>query len=246
MSDPILEIGCAGLDGADQDARTLMDNIVSAQLPGYQKSSVVKRSFPLELEIAQQKFTFLSPMKPRVEDSYRDTTHGALMKTENQLDCAIGGDGYFVVEGNWGMGFTRDGRFLVDKDGRLLTTAGQYPVIGQGGQIVIPAGANVEITQDGDIKADGVVVDRLRVIMPESQQNFERVTGSIFKMADNDQTVTDVEDPRLIQGYVETSNADISKLMMDMIIIEKNQEIISRIVRDRDTDLTKAQELGKL
>ena len=246
MSDPILEIGSAGLDGAEQDVRTLMDNIVSSQLPGYQKASVIKRSFPVELEIAEKKLYYLSPMKPRVEDSYRDATPGALMKTESLLDSAIGGEGYFVVEGGWGLGFTRDGRFQVDKNGRLLTIAGRYSVVGQGGPILVPAGANVEITQDGDVKADGIIVDRLRIIKPESEQNFENVSGSIFKFKDEAGVMVDIEDPRLIQGYVETSNADISKLMMDMIIFEKNQEITSRIVRDRDTDLSKAQELGKL
>ena len=113
MTDRILEIGEAGLETTDEKVKKLMDNMVGAQVPGYRKSDVVVRSFPLELQSAQQRLSS-SASKPMVEGTFYNNIHGALIKTDNQLDLALGSDGFFVVSGSWGEGYTRDGRFHLD------------------------------------------------------------------------------------------------------------------------------------
>src|SRR3989339_1960590 len=156
MTDRILEIGEAGLETTDQKVRKLVDNLVNAQVPGYKKSEAVVRGFPLELEEATKKYT---ASKPLVEDSYYNQTQGTLVKTDNNLDLALAADGYFVLSGPWGEGYTRDGRFQLDYQGRLLSAAGNFPVMGKNGPIIVTPGADVEFTQNGEIKVDGTIVD---------------------------------------------------------------------------------------
>jgi flagellar basal body rod protein FlgG len=242
MTDRILDIGSAGLESTDQRVRKLMDNVTYSEVPGYRKSEAVVRGFPMELDAATQR---LSAMKPQVEGTYYSHLQGALIKTNGKLDLALGSDGYFVIAGPWGEGYTRDGRFRLDKDGRLLTVAGSYPVMGAGGQIVLPPGADVSVSQNGMIEVDGEEVDQVRVVKPEVRDNLESLNGSIFKMGGSFTPMQEIENPRIIQGYIEASNVNIVDQMMEMIYLERVYNVNTKIVQSRDAGLARAIELGR-
>jgi len=242
MTDRILEIGEAGLESTDQKVRKLMDNMVNAEVPGYKKSDAVISSFPLELEAANRR---LSSMKPQVEGSFYNTLQGALIKTGGTLDLALGSDGYFVLQGPWGEGYTRDGRFRLDKEGRLLSVAGNFPIMGEGGPIMVIPGAAVEFTQNGEVKVDGQTVDRVLVVKPERAQMLDSLNGSIFKKKDSDSIFLAVESPRVIQGYIEASNVNIIDQMMEMIYLERIYNLNTKVIQTRDASLARAMELGR-
>ncbi len=242
MTDRIFEIGEAGLESTDQRVKKLMDNMVGSEVPGYKKSEAVVRGFPIELEAATQR---LSAMKPQATGTFYSNIQGALIKTDGKLDLALGSDGYFVVSGPWGEGYTRDGRFRLDKDGRLLSVSGNFPVMGQGGPIIVPPGAEVEFSPTGEIKIDGISVDRIRVVKPEVQDSLESLNGSIFKRRDASSIFLEVENPRVIQGYVEASNVNIIDQMMEMIYLERIYNINTKLIQTRDGNLARAMELGR-
>jgi flagellar basal-body rod protein FlgF len=242
MTDRILEIGEAGLKSADQKVRKLMDNMVNSEVPGYRKSEAVSRSFPVELDAATQK---ISAMKPQVEGSFYNNIHGALIKTGGKLDLALGSDGFFTISGPWGEGYTRDGRFRLDKDGRLLTVAGNYQVEGRGGPIIVTPGSVVGFTEKGEVKVDDVTVDWIRVVKPENKESIESLNGSIFKKNNPYSVMIEEEHPRLIQGYVEASNVNIVDSMMEMIYLERVYNLNTKMIQSRDANLSRAMELGR-
>lgn len=242
MTDRVLEIGEAGLESTDQKVKKLMDNMVNAQVPGYKKSDAVISSFPLELEAAEQR---LSSQKPRVEGTFYNFLAGALIKTDNKLDVALGSPGFFILYGPWGEGYSRDGRFRLDKDGRLISVAGNFPVLGKGGPIVVTPGAEVEITQDGEVKVDGTTVDTLRVVQPERTEDLEAIAGGLFRKKNPNAVMTELDTPRVIQGYIEASNVNIVDQMMEMIYLERIYGINAKMIQARDGALSKAMELGK-
>lgn len=243
MSDPVMEIGESALEASDEKFKSLVNRMVNAETPGFKSSDVTIRSFPIELEIADKK---LNAQQPKVEGVYYDHSQGALIKTGRSTDLALAGEGFFVIMGGWGEGYTRDGRFLVNKDGILVTAAGNHPVLGQNGTITVNPASKIEVSQNGEIKADSAVVDKLRVVDVSGKQNLESVNGVIFKAPATNIEVKEIDNARIVQGYIESSNTRSNDLYRDMIVINREYNMANKILSIRDQTLGKDMEIGKV
>ena len=84
-----------------------------------------------------------------------DYTHGAIRTTGRNLDVALRGDGWFVVQGPDGNeAYTRAGNFQVSANG-LMTTRSGLPVLGEAGPIALPPAQKIEIADDGTVSMQG-------------------------------------------------------------------------------------------
>ena len=247
MADNILEIGRRGLETTDEKVKAMTNNIVNAQTPGFRRSELQINSFPVELEKAKSKAgSKPSAIAPNISAVYQDKTHGALLRTGSPTDLAVTGDGYFVLEGPTGELFTRDGRFMLDENGVLVSVSGKHPVMGQGGSIAVIPGDPLEITQDGDVKSDNVTVDTVKVVVFEDQSKLESVNSVLFKMPDNTSVPYTVDqNPRVLQGYTEASNVNIMEEMMQMVYLQRIYGMDAKIVQTRDASLTRSLEMGR-
>jgi flagellar basal-body rod protein FlgF len=80
-----------------------------------------------------------------------DMSAGALERTGNALDVAINGDGFFAVQTQRGVRYTRNGSFQINPSGQLVTAQGD-PVLGDGGPITFqPTDRQISISPDGTI-----------------------------------------------------------------------------------------------
>jgi flagellar basal body rod protein FlgG len=242
MTDPILKIGQGGLETTEEKIKALTNRMVNAETPGFKGSDVVVRSFPLELAQAEKR---LQAEQPQVEGTFINHTRGSLIRTGNQTDLALGADGFFVILCPWGEGYTRDGRFEVDAQGRLVSTVGKYPLLGQSGPIMVNPGSDLTISQVGEVKSDQAVSDRIRVVNFEKKQDLEQVSGSIFRSNSSQTALQEVGSPRLVQGYVEASNSNIVDEMMNLILLNRIYNLDTKIVSTRDGMLSRAIEMGK-
>jgi flagellar basal-body rod protein FlgG len=157
---------------------------------------------------------------------------GALQSTGNTLDVAIQGNGFFTVHTPQGIRYTRDGQFARDAQGYLVTMDGAR-VMGRNGPIVLQAGA-VQISQNGDIRQNGGVADSLRIVQfrnlaavrPEGDNRFAD-TGAGLPIADTQSTVN--------QGYLERSNANVVRSMVDLITAQRWFEANQKVIQTQDT-----------
>jgi flagellar basal-body rod protein FlgG len=162
--------------------------------------------------------------------TYTDLQPGPLMRTGNPLDVAIEGEGYFAVQTPAGIRYTRNGAFSLNAEGILITREG-FPVLGTQGVIRLPRNATLEIGEDGSLRIDGKVVDRLQIVQGTMRKD---TNGWLVGNA------TPVATPRLITGMLEGANVNIVREMVEMIEYLRAYETHQRAIQAQDETLGRA------
>ena len=170
-------------------------------------------------------------------------TEGDIVQTENPLDVAIEGSGFFQVEmpdGN--TAFTRAGNLKLDGDGRLTTSDG-FPIQPE---IVIPEDAReITISQTGLVSAlvgdDTTSTELGNIELADfvNEAGLIAIGRNLFRETDASGAAalgTPGSDGygTLLQGYVENSNVNLVEEMAHMITTQRAFEINSNVVSTSD------------
>ena len=170
-------------------------------------------------------------------------TEGDIVQTENPLDVAIEGSGFFQVEmpdGN--TAFTRAGNLKLDGDGRLTTSDG-FPIQPE---IVIPEDAReITISQTGLVSAlvgdDTTSTELGNIDLADfvNEAGLIAIGRNLFRETDASGAAalgTPGSDGygTLLQGYVENSNVNLVEEMAHMITTQRAFEINSNVVSTSD------------
>jgi flagellar basal-body rod protein FlgF len=215
------------------------NNLANANTTGFKRD----RLFVEELTAAAAENPTTDPLSVNTRH-WTEFTNGAFNPTAGPLDFALQSDGFFVVNDGQNEFYTRDGHFERNADGQLVDTMGRA-VQGDGGNITLPAGL-VTVSPDGYVSVNGAVVDRLRVVKFDDPQALQKASGSAFTKSD-DAAETPVDNPVVRQGFLETSNVDTVKEMVEMISTARNYEINAKLLTTQDDTLRHAvNEIGRV
>lgn len=159
----------------------------------------------------------------------RDTREGALVPTGNPLDLAITGNAYFAVETPGGTRYTRDGRFRLGNDGRIVSQDG-YALLDQGGRplSVRPGESRVEISRSGRITTESGEIGRIQLARFENEQNMRSQGGGLYASDTEPQTAESGAEVR--QGMIEGSNVQTVTEITSMIEVLRRYQSAQRIV----------------
>ena len=176
-----------------------------------------------------------------------DLTSGDLIPTGNELDVAMNGSGFFVIDTPNGQRYTRSGNFALNAAGELITKDSMKVLSTSGAPIVIGEG-KVEIQDNGAVMVDGNEVATLKVVtfnQPSllQKEGFYRLSWN--GPASEIQTVTD---PQVKGGYLERSNVNSIDEMVHLMAAYREFEAVQRTLRTLMTDMNSKliQELGRL
>ena len=189
--------------------------------------------------------------RSRIAVSQIDFTQGAMHLTNNALDVAINGENaFFRVETPNGEFLTRNGHFALSADGTLMTPQG-YRVMGEGGGITVPQGTrHINISGDGQVEADNVVVGRIQLVSVDNPHNLEKMGYNLLKPRQNTtinegNAYTETR-ARLEQGYMETANVEVVSEMVNMIETNRQFEAYQKVMQTADTlDRAANDRIGK-
>jgi flagellar basal-body rod protein FlgG len=181
-------------------------------------------------------------------------TQGQMKTTDNAYDVAIQGSGFFkVLLPDGTTGYTRDGSFKMDSQGKLVNSLG-YALQPE---IVIPADATgITIGTDGTVSvqragaATVTQVGQITIARFINPAGLTSVGGNLFKVTPasgdpQDGTPGQAGYGTLAQGLLEMSNVQIVQQMVDMIVAQRAYEVNSKAIQASDEMLNTVNQLKR-
>jgi flagellar basal-body rod protein FlgG len=174
---------------------------------------------------------------------YRINEQGNISVTDNPLDIAIRGRGFFQVElPNGETAYTRSGSFQINADGTVVTADGftlqqQVQIPQEAVDVTINASGEVLVTLDGQQEPQNV--GRIELAVFANEAGLEALGDNLFRdtPASGDAQVGNPGDPgygRLLQGSLETSNVNMVSEITNLITAQRAYELNSRVIRTTD------------
>jgi len=180
---------------------------------------------------------------------------GNLLQTQNPLDLAVEGHGFFQIELPDGTtAYTRDGSFKLDGEGNIVTSDG-YRLVWDGDtvpqetiELFVAADGTVSALQPGDDEPQELGrIELARFPNPAGMQSVGRNLLLVTPAAGEEAASYPGEDGcgTVLQGYLETSNVQIVEEMVDLIVAQRAYEINSKAVQTADDMLGIANNLRR-
>jgi flagellar basal-body rod protein FlgG len=191
-----------------------------------------------------------------VNEVYTVFDQGAMKQTENDFDLALEGQGFLAVQTAQGERLTRNGAFLIDTDGYLVTKDG-YKVLGENGPIKLKLN-NFMIHQDGTIYQNAALaaddrrlismqenqweaterVDRLKIVDVKRKRYLDKEGNSFWRTTDESGEAVVLEGtarPKVRQGFLEGANVNPVTEMVEMIEVNRAYDANQRTIQTEDS-----------
>lgn len=241
-----------GLDAQQTRMSVISNNLANVNTNGYKQSRAVFEDLVYQNVRQAGGQTSQNTILPsglmvgtgvRTVATEKMFTQGNLVNTENSLDVAIQGKGFFqVLRPDNSVGYTRDGAFQVDAEGRLVTSNGYQvqPAINIPQDVI-----SVSIGMDGTVSAmqagqvNPTVLGQMQIadfinpsgLQPVGENMFLETAASGAPQAGNPNV-----DGRgsVIQGALESSNVNVVEELVSMIESQRAYEMNSKAISTVD------------
>ncbi|NBP41098.1 MAG: flagellar basal body rod protein FlgF [Betaproteobacteria bacterium] len=219
------------------------NNLANASTPGFKEQIAAFRAVPMGGDGANTR-AFVLDTTP---GSY--FAGGRIESTASPLDIAIQDKGFIVVQRPDGsQALTRNGRLSVDSQGVLRGALG-YPIVGQGGNIVLPANSQPDIADDGTVSViDSVsrqpqIIGRIRLVNP-APSTLERAGDGLFSA--KDASINADPEVRVVQGFLEGSNVNVASAMVAMVSQQRLFDMNMKSIQNADLNARSANGIMSL
>lgn len=256
-----LWIARTGLDAQQTQLDVISNNLANVSTNGYKRSRAVfedllyqtlrqpgsQTSQQTQLPSGLQIGTGVKPVT-----TAHIFTQGNLQKTDNSLDVAIQGNGFFqVLLPDGTTGYTRDGSFQKDSTGQIVTAEG-YPLQPA---ITIPANAlTVSIGSDGTVgytlpgSSTSTTAGNIQLATFVNAGGLQSIGQNLFLETVASGTPTPNTPGTngagtVNQGYVETSNVNVAEELVTMIQTQRAYELNSKVISTSDAMLGRLTQL---
>ncbi len=232
----------SGMKMKELELESVAHNIANINTVGFKEE---KLSFESVLSQEQDQEGVSSTPFVQVKEHTINFSNGAVMTTNNPMDMALQGDGFFQVQNEKGTFYTRNGTFALNTQGDLVTQDGDR-VMGTNGVIHLDEGAKVEISTNGTIKANGEDIGQVKVIRFDDPQKLSSVGAMLFKAEDSAQT-SEGTDTQVLQGKLESSNTNMMMGLVHLIDISRQYQMYQKVISNgAKLDQEGASSLGKI
>ena len=260
MPSSALHVARTGLEAQDTRMRVIANNLANIGTTGFKRdranfATLAYQDARVAGQQSSNETTFATGLNlgtgVAVQATTRIDSQGTLQGTDNALDLALEGDGYFQITLPGGqLGYTRAGNFTRSAEGSLVTAQG-YPL---NPAITIPEGASaISISQSGIVSAT-VPGDTAPAELGQITIASFANPGGLRAMGDNFLQETAASGAAQVgiageqgrgairQGYLEASNVNVVEELVDMIEAQRAYEINSKMISAVDEMLQNANQ----
>ncbi|BCI71316.1 flagellar basal-body rod protein FlgG [Sphingomonas sp. S17] len=260
MSSAAMHIARTGLDAQDMRMRVISNNLANVNTTGFKRDRAAFETLAYQTITApgaasstESKYATGLNLGTgvRIQGTARINTQGAMQTTNNSLDMALDGEGFFQVQMPGGtLGYTRAGNFSRSAEGLLVTSEGYQVMPG----ITVPEGATqITIGTDGTVSATIQGQTAPAEIGQIQIATFPNPAGLQSK-GDNYLTETAASGAvnmgvaglegrgQIRQGMLEGSNVNVVEELVDMIETQRAYEVNSKMIKSTDEMLQYANQ----
>lgn len=227
----------------------ITNNIANMDTAGYKADKLVSRSFKDMLLVQTGKASpgSVGPLNTgvHIDELITSFKEGSLEPTGRTLDLAIAGDGFFAVSTLAGERYTRNGAFMLNSEGFLVTADGNR-VLGTGGFIQLNS-PEFSVDELGNvINAEGETAGSLKLVHFEDKAGLSKLGDGLFINRSN-QAAQAADGVKVFQGFLETSNTEAANEVFELMAASRTYETSQRVIRMLDDSLAKAvNEIGRV
>lgn len=236
----------------------LSNNLANADTNGYKKEGTTSQTFADELAIKIKDTSYYSmpqklgtvSMGVHIGETYTDYSTGNFKVTENQADFALNGDGFFAISytdkaGNSSVKYTRDGAFVVNTQGYLVTKDGDFVLNmndarngNVNGRIQVDPNQKITVDEFGTIFQDGEEVGNIGFVDVEDYNYLAKYGENLYDLVEGGTLIE--SEAKVEQGVLESSNVNVVSEMVNMITISRAYQAGQKIINAIDETLDKA------
>ena len=227
---------------ATADFSALLDRIEKVSEDGETKITTV---LPADMPFKGREIIGSVALAAIFSEDVMDTFPGVVKTSENPLDIAIDGPGFFSVsdeEGN--TYYTRAGNFTLDNNGNIVNPNGLM-LQGEGGNLSVGNNAEaVEVNKTGQVivKREGLeqeVIGRVAVFNFERPTYLRHMANNLLVPTEQSGEAENVENPKIWSGMLEASNVEVVTEMARMIEAQRIYEGASKALMTHDEQTSK-------
>lgn len=240
----------SGILTETRNQNVISNNMTNVSTPGFKSDKYLATTFQDELMYRSgnrdktNKTEIGNMAMVRASDeTVTDFELGTVEETDEPFDVALTENGFFMVQTDQGVGYTRDGSFNVDDEGYLnLPSVGR--VIGTNGYIHVGTD-KISIDETGRIYSEdgNTLYGQIATVDFDNYDNLEKGGNGVFYT--NQQPVA--SDTEMLWKYVERSNVDSVQEMVNMMSSQRALQSASQVLKMYDQIMGKAvTDLGKV
>ncbi|MDR2577521.1 MAG: flagellar basal-body rod protein FlgF [Chitinispirillales bacterium] len=226
-----------GMVALAQKQDQIANNLANVNTTGFKQSGLFTAAYQNLLKNDDDRV--FANREFKVDQVYVDHTQGTMRRTGDDLDLCIQGSGFFKIMANDGVRYTRNGNFSIDNMGLLVTDDGSK-VMGTEGFIRVEPNEKITITDSGEVIQNGYSKGFLKIVDFQKPYELRRCGNSRFAPINVDAVELKSEGFLLRQGYLEASNVDMIRNMVQMISAHRNYEADQKALHAQDETLDKA------
>ncbi|MBI3900288.1 MAG: flagellar basal-body rod protein FlgG [Gammaproteobacteria bacterium] len=241
-----LYIGATGMQAQQMNIDTVANNLANVNTAGFKRNRVEFEDLlyrTMDASKSDNANAARSGMGTAIASSGKVFTVGELKKTEQPLDLAIRGQGFFEVTLPDGtLGYTRYGALQLNADGALVTHDG-HPL---SNSIQVPSDATAIVVEaDGRVLANvpgqtqPIDIGQIELANFVSANNLKPVGDNLYLATEGSGEALRSQPGQngvgnLAQGFIESSNVKLIDEMINLIVAQRAYEINSKVVQASD------------